>query len=120
MSSDEVSLPQTEWPGPVFVSLLPGRRGGEPCISNTRIPSEQAAGLAYHHGIGEVLNSFPGLGRGHALVACWYHALHGSKRWRKRWKGWAKQYESELWRSRWDDVPDPPTITEPASGGTTE
>lgn len=46
------------------------------------------------------------------LVACWYMARYGTRKWQKRWGGWLETADVELWHSeisRWDNCPDPPT-----------
>src|SRR5688500_2671067 len=47
--------------------------------------------------------------RADVVVACWWLGRHGSKGWRRRWKGWAVKVDPELWAGRFD-VEGPPDV----------
>lgn len=48
------------------------------------------------------------LRREDVIVACWYLARHGPRAYKRRWKVWLAEVETELWHGRYD-VADPPS-----------
>lgn len=99
-----------------FISIDPRRRSGEPCVNVTRIPAEILAGfIAAGDPVDFIAASYSGesftLPREAVLVACWYQATYGTKRWRKRWGAWAEVAHAAMWNGRWADVEDPPRWT---------
>lgn len=97
--------------GSDYVWVSPGRKGGEPCVGGSRIPVETIAKYMHSLGLGETLTAYPHITRHAALTACWFAAVHGPKRWRKRWGEWVGEHADEMWAGDWDSVPDPPGKT---------
>lgn len=93
-----------------YVWVAPGRLGGKPCIGGHRLSVDQIS--RYVRGDGgsadAVMGAFPYLTRAQVLTACWYQAVHGSRKWRQRWGRWAHEHGDAMWSGRWNDVPDPP------------
>lgn len=92
-----------------YIWIDPARCGGEPCINGTRIPPECVASYYLAGDSADALCRMYGISRQQFLVACWFLAVHGSPRWRRRWQPWAARAGQLLWsRETADQAPDPP------------
>jgi uncharacterized protein (DUF433 family) len=100
------------------VWVTPQRLGGAACVGGTRISAITVARIAVD-GIDAVLVAYPDLTRVQVLIACWYVAQHGAKRWADAWGAWADEHEQAMWSGNWDKVPDPPcaAVTSTGEGG---
>lgn len=86
----------------------PGRCGGSPCITGTRITTAAAAGMVLSLGVAEALNCWPHLDEDDLKAACWFEARHGRRsKLRKAFKEWAETHDEALWRNQWGEVPLP-------------
>lgn len=93
--------------GRPYVRVEPLMRFGSPHIRG--VSCESIAGMALVEGVAVAMDEYT-LRREDVLVACWYMAHYGSRRWRF-WQAWAQAMVDELWASRPVDyarIPDPP------------
>ena len=90
--SSEFRVPSAER---AHVRVEPGVRVGKPCIGGTRIDTECVANVVWQ-GLDPVGPDWyaSSLTREEVLVACWYEARYGPKRWRRAWREWRLRYES--------------------------
>jgi uncharacterized protein (DUF433 family) len=91
------------------VWLSPGRRGGEPCVYGTRLPTEMIARAVWSAMPLERVCHTWNVPRAQVLGACWYEARYGRKRWARRWGEWADVNRSAMWCGDLDAVTAPPT-----------
>lgn len=85
----------------------PARRFGKVCVHGTRV---SALAVAESVWVGEDPVTDYGITERQALVACWWVAIHESRRWRKRWGAWAGDAFPLLWSG--DELPPwPPTMS---------
>jgi uncharacterized protein (DUF433 family) len=114
--------PERRDPTP-YVSASPCMKWGEPAIAGRRLGALDMAERYWdlgEHVDAEILQPYE-LRRSDLLVACWYVATHGSRRWQRRWGGWVESVWDRTryadadgpgkgWYSpEWSDVPLPPT-----------
>ena len=82
---------------------------GAPCIGGTGISGEMLAGFVSAGDSLDILCSmYDVLQPSDVLMACWYTARFGSRRWQTLWGPWADQYDAALYHERWDQIPLPP------------
>ena len=118
----EAMTPEEREPYP-FVSVNPGMCWGQPCVGSTRLPVEMIAEYVWAGSDMAALSSdWDYLRRGDVLVACWFQAQYGGRRWRKRWGAWARTAGMALWACTtvdYEAVPWPPTEAgKPATAST--
>ena len=87
----------------------PGRMGGSPCITGTRITTRTVAITAWRYGADTALDCWPHVTEEQVKGACWYEARHGARKWQRRWADWLASHEGDMWRGEWDRVPTPPS-----------
>jgi len=89
-----------------LVTVDPAVRFGQPAIKG--ISTDAIAGMVWAGESVETVADEYSLVRAEVLLACWYEAMWGAKRWRRRWAKWADHaYSAPLWRMP-DCVADPP------------
>lgn len=99
------------------VRVDPAQRFGRPTVkglSTDMIASQVLVGAS----VEEVMAEY-GVNREDVLVACWFEARYGSRRFRQAWKDWMTlgQAEALLWRREYGRVMDPPDRDELSEGG---
>ena len=108
--------------GRPYVSVGPAMRSGQPCVNNTRLRVEDAAGMAWVEGVDVAADEYD-VTRGDVLVACWFAGTYGlpgrslalTRTWRDRWGAWAREVHGALWETSsvdYGEVPDPPARDE--------
>jgi uncharacterized protein (DUF433 family) len=85
----------------------PGRRSGEPCLYGTRIPVDTIVRCTWARGAEFTMANWL-VTASQVFGACWYVAVHGKRKWRKRWGPWAAEHSGSLWSGNLDNVPWPP------------
>ena len=76
--------------GPEIV-INPARQFGAPTIGQSRLPVESVLGYVWRgESLADIQYDWPGTTRHNLLVACWYAAHYGEKRWRQRWGAWGQ------------------------------
>lgn len=92
------------------IRIDPAQRFGQPNVRG--ISCDMIAGLVWaERSVDAAVDDYDlcGMTRPDVFVACWYVALYGGKRWRKRgWRDWANQHASAFAGRRYDAIPDPP------------
>lgn len=83
---------------------------GSPTIGSHRLAAEQIASLFYSYGWGEVGVAY-GLTHEEVVVACWWAARWGPRRFKRVWKEWGVEAGDHLWYGC-VTVPLPPTRAE--------
>jgi uncharacterized protein (DUF433 family) len=90
----------TQWPG---VVADPTRCDGAPTLVGTRIQTHDIADTVWWRGVPTATTEWD-LTRDDVILACWYQAHHGYRRWAQ----WANTNKTGFWARPFDQVPDPP------------
>jgi uncharacterized protein (DUF433 family) len=97
--------------GTPVVVVHPGRVGGCATVGSSRLPCEILAGMiAAGDDVDSIANAY-GIRPEFVILACWYMARYGGRRWKREWKGWLGQVDGKLWHSDYYDVPAPPAFS---------
>lgn len=92
----------------------PARLGGTVAMTGTRLGAEWAADYVWAGMLDELRQGWDYVSDRQILVACWWVATHGTRKWRKRWGSWADDAFMAL-ASRRGPLPDfPPANPEPS------
>lgn len=75
----------------------PARQSGRVCITGTRISTTAVASCVWAGD--DPVESYEITLR-EAVVACWWEATHGDRRYRQRWGKWADVVFDDLWHQR--------------------
>ena len=89
------------------IAINPGIQFGRPCIAGRRVTVEVLAEQVMAGDTAEHIASLYEVGRADVLVACWYQANYGTRRWKQRWGKWAEANFDAFWRGDHDRIPDP-------------
>lgn len=79
------------------IVVHPGRMGGQPTIGHSRLTADLIASSYWDLGYDETIYLWDYLDRDDVLVACWYQARFGPRKWRQRWKDWLDVADIALW-----------------------
>lgn len=91
------------------VRFDPAQCFGYPMVKGASV--EAVAGMVWAGEPVDVVAEDYDIDRADVLVACWYMGLHGSKKWRKRWRDWVLTAHERMWWASTCDytsIPDPP------------
>lgn len=103
-------------PERAFVRVDPGMNFGQPHIRGVR--TEAIVGVLVAGELAEVVAEDYGLTRAELLLAAWFEARHGSRRYRQLFKAWLGRWEATLggWNGQYDPAEVPlPTEEEDAT-----
>jgi uncharacterized protein (DUF433 family) len=90
------------------IAINPSIQFGQPCIAGRRITTEVLAEQVMAGDTAAHIAAIYEIERADVLLACWYQATRGTRRWKSRWSGWAEQHWERFWRGQHDEIPDPP------------
>lgn len=84
----------------------PSRRFGGPAVRGISV--DAIAGMVFVGEDVETIYDEYNLTRPHVLVACWWQATYGPKRYRLAWRDWLRANESAIVHGEYDKVEYPP------------
>lgn len=94
-----------------YVAIDPAVVFGRPCIASRRVETEKVADRIYY---GFPLSEVAGLWElteREVMVACWYEACYGRRRFKNWWSEWGKDAVEKLWHVD-GPLPEPPPAKE--------